>query len=87
MKDLVFDLDGNDLARPNAGGHRAGANIVDEARKPREADEIEGGTRRAKSGGGRILPTLEENRFDDVHDLRAEGRNSSITGQRPDLLP
>jgi hypothetical protein len=67
MKDVILDLDGHSLTGTDAGRERAPADIVDESRKARIADEIEGRPRCAKRGSWGILPALEEDRFDDVH--------------------
>jgi hypothetical protein len=67
VKDVVLDLDGHGLAGADPDAERAPADVVDEPRQARIADEIEGRSWRAERGGRRILPTLEENRLDNVH--------------------
>jgi len=67
VKDVILNVDGDDLPGCNAETHGAVADAVNEARKPCVADDTQCSAWRTHGRCRRIVPRLKENRFDDIH--------------------
>jgi hypothetical protein len=67
VKDVVFRVNGDDLAGRNAETHGAVADAMNETRKAGIADDAECGARRAHGRRRWIVPGVKENRFNDIH--------------------
>jgi len=67
VKDVIVDVNGDDLPGRSPETHGAVADAVNEARKPGVADDAQCSAGRTHGRGRRIVPRLKENRVDDIH--------------------
>jgi hypothetical protein len=67
VKNVILDVDGDDLPGCNAETHGTVPDAVNEARKPGVADDAQRTAGRTHGRCRRIVPRLKENRLDDIH--------------------
>jgi hypothetical protein len=67
MKDVVANVNGDDLPGCHPETHGAVADAVNETCKPGVADDAQCSAGRTHGRCRRIVPRLKENRFDDIH--------------------